>query len=358
MKRHNMLIPLALSLAIFSCSEKNNLEKNVISLNTSELKQVYNDKESIKLSLKLAPNTELDSVVYHLNDIRLGAVKGNEVLNAPLKGQKFGPYTLKGTAYANRESIDVSSHISILSSVVPQMINYTIVNTIPHDIKAYTQGLEFHNGILFESTGNGEGIGTGTKGISSVRQLNPKTGEVIKIKELPMEIFGEGCTILNNKLYQLTYKNNEAYIYNPETLEKTATIPYFKKMEGWGLCNDGQYLYMTDGSEKIYKLNPETFEKLDEVTIATPKSVIPQVNELEWVNGKIYANFYGQSAVAIIDPKTGAVEGVLDLSQLFDFVTKHPDLDVLNGIAYNAKSNTFFVTGKNWDKMFEIKLIK
>lgn len=358
MKRHNMLIPLALSLAIFSCSEKNNLEKNVISLNTTELKQVYNDKESIKLSLNLAPNTELDSVVYYLNDLRLGSSKGNEILTTPLKGQKFGQYILKGTAYANKESIDVTSRIAILSSVAPKLINYTIVNTLPHDIKAYTQGLEIHNGILYESTGNGEGIGTGTKGVSSIRQLDPKTGEVIKIKELPMEIFGEGCTIFNNKLYQLTYKNNEAYVYNPDTFEKIATIPYFKKMEGWGLCNDGQYLYMTDGSEKIYKLNPDTFEKIDEITVAAQREILVNINELEWVNGKIYANFYGKSGVAIIDPTTGSVEGIIDLSQLFDFVEKHPDLDVLNGIAYNAKTNTFFVTGKNWNKMFEIKIIE
>lgn len=358
MKRSNMLIPLALSLTIFSCSEKNNLEKNVISLNTSELKQVYTDAESIKLSLNLAPNTELDSVVYHINAIRLGAVKGNEILTVPLKGQKYGAYTLKGTAYLNQESKDVSSHISLLSSIAPQLVNYTIVNTIPHDKKAYTQGLEFHNGILFESTGNGEGVGTHSKGVSSVRQINPKTGEVIKIKELPMEIFGEGCTILNNKLYQLTYKNNEAYVYNPDTFEKIATIPYFKKTEGWGLCNDGQYLYMTDGSEKIYKLNPDTFEKLDEIVVANQKATFPNINELEWVKGKIYANFYGYNGVAIIDPTTGAVEGVIDLSQLYDFVDKHPDLDVLNGIAYNAKTDTFFVTGKNWDKMFEIKLLK
>ncbi len=358
MKRPNMLIPLALSLTIFSCSEKNNLEKNVISLNTSELKQVYNDKEAIKLSLNLAPNTELDSVVYYLNDLRLGASKGNDVFTAPLKGLKFGQYILKGTAYSNKESIDVSTRIAILSSVAPQLINYSIVNTIPHDIKAYTQGLELHQGILFESTGNGEGIGTGTKGVSSVRQLNPKTGEVMKIKELPMEIFGEGCTILNNKLYQLTYKNNEAYVYNPDTFEKIATIPYFQRMEGWGLCNDGTYLYMTDGSEKIYKLNPDTFEKVDEITVAAQREILVNINELEWVNGKIYANFYGKSGVAIIDPTTGSVEGIIDLSQLFDMVERHPDLDVLNGIAYNAKTNTFFVTGKNWNKMFEIKIIE
>ncbi|MBB1149468.1 MULTISPECIES: glutaminyl-peptide cyclotransferase [unclassified Myroides] len=358
MKRHNMLIPLALSLTIFSCSEKNNLQKNVISLNTSELKQVYNDKETIKLSLNLAPNTELDSVVYYLNDHRLGSSKANELVTAPLKGYKYGQYILKGTAYANKESIDVTTRVTLLSSVAPQLVNYSIVNTLPHDIKAYTQGLEFHNGILYESTGNGEGIGTGTKGVSSVRQINPKTGEVLKIKELPASIFGEGCTILNNKLYQLTYKNNEAYVYNPDTFEKIATLPYFQRMEGWGLCNDGTYLYMTDGSEKIYKLNPDTFEKVDEITVAAQREILVNINELEWVNGKIYANFYGKSGVAIINPTTGAVEGVIDLSQLYDMVEHHPDLDVLNGIAYNAKTNTFFVTGKNWNKMFEIKIIE
>lgn len=358
MKKHNMLIPLALSLALFSCSDNNNLQKNVISLNTTHLKQAYTDKEQVNLSLNLAPNTVLDSVTYTLGDIKLGVVTNNEVLHASLQNIPYNTYTLKGTAYKDGQSKEVSTSVQVLSAVVPQLINYEIVNTYPHDKKAYTQGLEFYNDILFESTGNGEGIGTGQRGTSSVRQVNYKTGVVNKIKELPESVFGEGCTVLNDKLYQLTYKNNEAYVYDPMTFEKLATIPYFKKTEGWGLCNDGEFLYMTDGSETIYKLKPDTFEVVKQINVATNRNILTGINELEWVNGKIYANFYGDPGIARINPKTGAIEGVMDFSQLYQMVEKHPDLDVLNGIAYNPKTNTFFVTGKNWDKMFEIKIIE
>ncbi len=358
MKKHNMLITLALTLTFFSCSDKNNLEKNVISLNTIALKQAYTDTEHLKLSLNLAENTALDSVVYSLNDIKLGTVKNNEVLDATLTNIPYGQYTINGIAYKDGKSKAVSTSMQLYSSSVPYLLDYEIVNTIPHDKTAYTQGLEFYNNILFESTGNGEGIGTGKRGKSSIRQIDDKTGNVNKIKELPESIFGEGCTILNGKLYQLTYKNNEAYIYDPMTFEKLATIPYTKPMEGWGLCNDGKYLYMTNGSEQILKLNPETFEIINTVTVATNKNILPNVNELEWVNGKIYANFYGDSGVARINPKTGAVEAVLDFSKLYGMVDKHPDMDVLNGIAYNPKTNTFFVTGKNWDKMFEIRILE
>ncbi len=359
----NLLIYFALGLTISGCSQEKNLDKNVISIDTSQLKQQYSTKESIKLALKTTPEAQLDSVVYHLNDKRLLSTTTNSVQEVTLKQQKLGKATLKATAYHQGQSKDFSTGIEILSPVTPSFVNYSIVNTYPHDINAYTQGLEFYDNVLFESTGNGEGGGTsqsggtGKKGVSSVRKVDPTTGKVLQINNLPSTIFGEGCTIFNGKLYQLTWQNNKGYIYDINTLEQTGSFDYFKKMEGWGLTNDGQYLYMSDGSNKIYKIDPITFEKVDEIQVYTNKSQISYINELEWVDGKIYANVYGENAIAIIDPATGAILQIVDFSELIHKTLYHEDRDVFNGIAYNKQNGTLFVTGKNWDKIFEVKLL-
>lgn len=365
MKKYNLLIALSLGIAFANCDNQKNLEKDVRSINTSQLKQLYKGNESLKLSLDITENTVIDSVAYFLNDKKIGTTANNNILDYDLKNEKFGKTQIKGIAYAGGNNKEVVSHIEIVSPVTPKFLKYKLVNTYPHDQEAYTQGLEFYNGILYESTGNGEGggtttngMGTGKKGVSSVRQVDYKTGKVIKAHNLPMEIFGEGCTVLNNKLYQLTYLNNEGFIYNPETLERESTFKYFKNMQGWGLCNDGQYLYMTDGSEKIYKVNPENFQQLDYINVYTNNSPIGNINEMEWVNGKIYANIYGENAVAVIDPKTGSVEAAIDFSDLLHKTTYHADRDVFNGIAYNPNTKTFFVTGKNWDKMFEVEIVE
>jgi len=358
MKKHNILAFLTLGVILTACDGDKKNENNSLSIDSSKLKQTYYINESLSIEVKNPNNIEVDSVVYFSNELKIGSQKDFKPFNYAFKNDKFGRKKIKAIAYSKGNQTETSIDVNLLSNVHPQILKYNVINTYPHDIKAYTQGLEFYNDFLYESTGNGEGVGTRTKGKSSVRKVNPQTGEVIKINELPDEIFGEGATILNNKLYQLTYLNNEAYVYNLESLEKEQTLPYFKEMQGWGLTNDGTNLYMTDGSDKIYKIDPITFQMIDYVVVSTPNGTIPSVNELEWVNGKIFANFYGQEAIAVINPENGIVEGVIDLSSLRNNVTKHADLDVLNGIAYNKKTDSYFVTGKNWDKMFEIRISK
>lgn len=353
MKNYKRLAFLSLAIAFTAC---NNEEKKEISINLENLKQTYTLNENLILELDNASAAGIDSVQYFFNETKIGSVKGNSTFTYNLADAKHGNHNIKAIGFAKDSNSETTIGIQVLSRVQPAIYSYTIVNTYPHDLKAYTQGLEFYGDILIESTGNGEGIGTRTKGKSSIRKVNPITGEVIKIKELDDAIFGEGATVLNDKIYQLTYKHNEGYVYNIETLEREKTIPYFKKMEGWGLTNDGKHLYMTDGTDRIYKIDPETFKMIDYAVVSTNRSTVPGVNELEWVNGEVFANFYGQDAIGIFNPKDGTVSGVVDLSDLKSKVTPHPDLDVLNGIAYNKKNDTFFVTGKNWDKMFEIKI--
>lgn len=358
MKKYKHLTLFALSFALLSCGNDKKNENSSISIDLSQLKQTYSLKEHITLQLKSDTNSGMDSVQYYLNDKKVGSVKANGVFTYNLSNEKHGLQTIKAVAYSKGSNEETITNINILSKVEPPIYTYTIINTYPHDIKAYTQGLEFYGDVLIESTGNGEGIGTGTKGKSSVRKVNPLTGEVLKINELDDAIFGEGATVVNNKIYQLTWKNNQAFVYNLETLEKEQTLPYFRNLDGWGLTNDGANLYMTDGSDRVYKVNPKDFSLVDYFVVSTNRGTVASVNELEWVNGEIYANFYGQDAIGIFSPVDGTVNGVVDLSDLKSKVTAHPDLDVLNGIAYNKKSNTFFVTGKNWDKMFEIKINK
>lgn len=355
MKKNNFLVFIALSLVFTACNDDKKNKNSDLTIDSTKLKQTYTVNESIPFVINNPENVAIDSVAYFSNDIKIGSSAGSNPFNYVLSKEKFGTKIFKAIIYAQGNSSESKVQINVFSDIEPTILKHEIINTYPHDIKAYTQGLEFYGDLLVESTGNGQGP-TGNKGKSSVRKVNPKTGEVIKINELSDDIFGEGATILNNKLYQLTYKNNEAYVYNLETLEKEQTLPYFQNMEGWGLTNDGTYLYMTDGSDRIYKIDPKTFKLIDYVVVSIPNGTVPSVNELEWVNRKIYANFYGQDAIAVIDPKTGAVEGILNLSDLKNNVTQHTDLDVLNGIAYNKKTNTYFVTGKNWDKMFELKI--
>jgi glutamine cyclotransferase len=357
MKKDKLFGFIILGSLLMNCNGSKNNKINSFSFNQKELKSQYTVKDGLKLQIDNTENKKIDSIVYFVNEKNVGSKKDNSAFEYKWNNEKLGYISIKAVVYSEGNQAETVSRVEMISGVQPKALSYKILNTYPHDIKAYTQGLEFYRDTLFESTGNGAGNGTGIKGISSLRKTDYKTGKVYKQVDLENAMFGEGITVLNNKVYQLTYREMTAFMYNADTFkrEKTFTYPR-KKMEGWGLTNDGTSLYMSDGSEKIWNINPETFKEMDYINIYLGQNKIKNVNELEWVNGKIYGNIYQKDAIARIDPKTGAVEAVLNLKDLKSKVTQHPDLDVLNGIAYNPKTKTFFVTGKNWDKMFEISI--
>jgi glutamine cyclotransferase len=355
MKNYNFLFIILLGISLANCGSKKKGENSIFTFDDSKLKQQYQPQESLELGILNTNSKEVDSVVYFNNDIKIGSKKGLDKLVFNLKDQKFGNQNLKAVVYFEGDNSEATMQIELVSNVTPKLLKYTIVNTYPHDTAAYTQGLEFYRDTLYEGTGNGIGT-SGKKGISSLRKTDYKTGKVYKKVELAEQYFGEGITILNNKVYQLTYQNNEGYVYNADTFKKEKTFQYPKQMEGWGLTTDGKFLYMTDSTETIHLLDPTTFKELNYINVYSLDSKVPSVNELEWINGKIYGNVYQKDAIAVINPKTGAVEGIINLADLEKKITKLTDTDVLNGIAYNPKTKTIFVTGKNWDKMFEIKV--
>ena len=230
----------------------------------------------------------------------------------------------------------------------PRNYTYRVVATHPHSTESYTQGLLFADGVMWEGTGN--------YGHSRLQRIDLETGAVKVVASLPRSEFGEGIALLNGKIYQLTWMENKAYLYDAATSKVLRTFTYTG--EGWGLTTDGERLYMSDGSEYIRILDPETFAEKGKIAVTYEGSPVRMVNELEWIDGRIWANVYLTDQLIIIHPETGRVEGVVDLRGLLSEEDVTATTDVLNGIAYDAATGRIFVTGKNWNKIFEIELIE
>lgn len=223
---------------------------------------------------------------------------------------------------------------------------YEVVHAWPHDPGAYTQGLIFHDGKLLESTGQ--------TGRSSLRRVEMETGKVLQKVDVQSPYFAEGMTLLNGKIYQLTWQHQLGFIYDAWTFEKIGEFHY--QGEGWGLANDGHSLILSDGSNRIRFLDPENFEVRRTIAVVAGKAQVNELNELEYVHGEIYANIWHADRIARIDPQTGSVAGWIDLTGILAAGQVTDEEAVLNGIAYDETSGRLFVTGKLWPKLFEIRV--
>ena len=230
----------------------------------------------------------------------------------------------------------------------PPVYGYEIVNTFPHDPDAFCQGLAFRDGFLYE--------GTGQYGRSTLRKVELETGRVKKFTALSPRLFGEGITFLGDNLVQLTWRAGVGFVFDGESFKRRSTFRYFG--EGWGVTTDGERLVMSDGSADLRFLDPKTFRVVQTVTVRSQGAAVDQLNELEYVEGEIYANRWGSDRIARISPKTGHVLGWIDLAGLLPR-SRHVSRDaVLNGIAYDPQEKRLFVTGKLWPKLFEIRLVR
>tara|TARA_B100001175_G_scaffold167218_1_gene141757 strand:+ start:135 stop:1169 length:1035 start_codon:yes stop_codon:yes gene_type:complete len=310
-------------------------------IQTNADKNVISNKDTLKLSLSNPSNKKIDSVNYVMNNSPVADIFS-------LQNSSLGEKMIKAEVFYDGKKEVALQKVIVVNGSTPKLYTYELLNTYPHDITSYTQGLEFYNGVLYESTGQ--------YGESKLRALDYKNDAILNNVNLSRSYFGEGLTVLNDKIYQLTWKEGRGLIYDVNTFEILGSFNYGQSKEGWGLCNDGRQLYKTDGSENIWILNAETLEEEGFVQAYTNKGRLINLNELEWVEGKIYANRYQKNGVAIINPINGAIEAVLDFKDLKNKVTNHPGLDVLNGMAYNPDTKTLFVTGKRWDKLFEVRI--
>ncbi len=254
---------------------------------------------------------------------------------------------LAATYYVLDRSAPASSGPPTTSTSTTPVYSYEVVGTYPHDTGAFTEGLVYYNGTLYESTG--------LNGDSSLRRENITTGQVIQIHNLPSQYFGEGIAIFGDEIVQLTYTTHIGFVYSLETFQPLGNFTF--PDQGWGLTYNGTQLIMSDGSDTLYFLNPQTFQRTGEVTVHDGSTQIDNLNSLDYINGSIFANVWLTNRIAVINASTGEVTAWLDLAGLQSLSGCHCDSnDVLNGIAYDASNHRLYVTGKDWPDVFQIRI--
>jgi glutamine cyclotransferase len=264
-----------------------------------------------------------------------------------LSSIKMGTRRMSLLIYSTNNDVEsILFNLKILPVSAPKPYKYKVVNEFPHDDNAYTQGLFYNEGFLYE--------GTGQKGYSSLRKVELETGKVVLQQSLDSKYFGEGICLHNGKIYQLTWENREGFIYDYQDFTQTGKFNY--NTEGWGIASDGTNLWMSDGTANLYKLNPNSMNVIGQIEVYTDQGAEQYINELEYIDGKIWANVYTKDYILIINPETGEVTGKIDLAGILNNKLRKQNTDVLNGIAFDKDKNRIFVTGKNWPKLFELKI--
>ena len=345
-------IVLSVFISSFSCSNKANRSRKPAVRITAESvhkKIVYGDDINIGISVKVKDG-ELKETNIFVDSVMLTSDKNAE-FTYTLKGYKnIGKHTLRAEAVKSDGVKGIYYKIfEVLSDVVPEKFGYDVVQTYPHNETSFTEGLEIHNGFIYESTGE--------NGKSFLYKNNLKTGQTVKSVKLADKYFGEGITIFDNRIFQLTYKTKVGFIYNLENMALVDSFR-FESAEGWGMTHDEKYLIMDDGTNVLTYIDPTTLKTVKKLQVYDDKDAVVYLNELEYSEGYIYANLWTTNLIVKIDPQTGKVLAKIDLEGILSMSNTDKQVDVLNGIAIDPVTKKMYVTGKLFPKLFEIKLVK
>jgi glutamine cyclotransferase len=310
--------------------------------------------EQVKLKLNF-PSTSLDSVVYSIDGEAFVTKTDTTSVIFDTKQFGYGDRSLSAKIYAEGKEDIAYSNVLVLP---PNAKNYAfeVVNEFPHDTKAYTQGLQFADGILYETTGAPEDLKS--EGVvTTLRKVNLKTGEIIKLVKPEEDFFGEGMTIVGDRIVFLTWMKNKGLFFDKNSFKKLGEFKYENSKEGWGITYDGTQLIKSDGTNRLFFLDAKIGKEMDSIQVFDENGKVDSINELEYIDGKVYANIYGKDIIVIIDPKTGVVEGRINLVGLYTEGRSSVNNE-LNGIAYDSVGKRLFVTGKLWPKLYEIKVVE
>ncbi len=360
------LIIVSISLVGFSCNGNSRADTatdikteikisektliKMISFEAPDDNQKYASGDEIGLRISLLGELVPDSIRVYLGGSHI-----HTMLKQPFEyginsaSSRLGRIPVKVIAYSgDKRPHTLTRFILIFSDIVPEILSYTLVNKYPHDKGAYTQGLLVHNGLFYESTGK--------EGRSSIREVEIESGVVKREHKLESKFFGEGLVLVKDKLYQLTWEHKTGFIYDLKTFNMERTIHY--DTQGWGLTINDDKIIMSDGTNKLYMLEPEYFTVISSIEVFDNKKAVYQLNELEYINGDLWANIYMTDLIAKIDPATGKVLAYLNLQNLLSETEKRKldSEEVLNGIAWDSENKRMFVTGKDWPYMFEIRI--
>lgn len=351
------LFPIALIflllVTVFSCSNKSNKRprKPVSSISVQPAKSNYSYGESISVEVKTTlRDGDLKTVQLYLDNQLIKETSELTFTVDDIKLDKVGSLTLEVKAEKTDGLKNSRTKIlSVNSDVVPQEMTYQVIQNYPHLITSYTQGLEFYKGDLYE--------GTGETGHSKLMKTDLNSGKALKSIDLDDKYFGEGITVLNDKIYQLTYHAQKGFVYNVSSFAVIDSFTY-SSPEGWGLTNDGTNLIMSDGTNVLTWINPNDFSVVKKMQVADNKGLMSYLNELEYIDGIIYVNIYTTNFIVKIDAESGKVLEKIDMSGLIDIYHRPQDrIDYLNGIAYNHENGKMYVTGKLYPRLFEVQFV-
>lgn len=348
------LFPVILLLLAIACSDTKEkpatkspiIKKKASKLVTPSINQQFKLGETINFEVAFKDeNQSADSITLELKQEQVTFNSSN--FSWSPEQPRVGKPRIKLTVHFNGKTETHYPKVIVLPEASPVRYTYRVINTFPHDPTAYTQGLFWHDGILWESTGK--------EGASTMRKVELQTGKPTQKIDLDPALFGEGAAIFQDNIYQLTWTSQKGFVYDQELKQKSV---FQYQTEGWGITNLEEHLIMSDGTENLYIMEPNGFTEIDRLQVYDNVGEVSDLNELENVNGKIYANVYGKEYIAVIDPTTGAVEATIDFEGIWTRDNSNSSLDyVLNGIAYDADGDRLFVTGKYWPNLFEVELL-
>jgi len=340
------------SLFISSC--KDEASASAFGFKLPEQSQRFGLGEEIKVELDVPKGAAIGGVSYLVDGKEVGTSADAKPFMLKTTGLAVGFKVISAIISSGNEKDTLSVNVELKSGLSPALYGYTIQKTHPHDTSSYTQGLEYHGGRLLESTGQ--------DGHSTLRWVNIATGKAEQRIDLEKQYFGEGATLVDDKVVMLTYKHNMGFIYDAKSFKQLGTFPYSTTRDGWGLCYDGKQLIMSDGTNRLYFMDKNTYKDEHAIDVYDNNGPVDSINEMEYIDGKIYANVYTKNYIVVIDPLSGIVEKKIDLSGLLPagYFTNDVDIanNVLNGIAWDAAGKRLFITGKKWPHLFEISLVQ
>ena len=354
MKITGKLLYLFLTTAIllYGCNNKGKEDSN-ISI-SPEAGTNYKAGDNIAMQAHFSPGLKPDSVVYLIDSVKVGSKKDSTALILKTDTIPLGPRVITAKVYQDGKSHEISTNIVLLAAKAPDEYTYKVLKVYPHDTSSYTEGLVYQDGYLYESAGNYK--------VSSLRKVDVTTGKVVKMIKLEPKYFAEGIALIGDKIVQLTYQEKVGFVYDKKTFKLLNTFTNNVGVEGWGMCFDGKKLYMDDKTNRIWFLDKDTYRQKGYIDVYDDKKAIDSVNELEYVNGKLYSNVYTTDTILMINPKTGAVLQRIDMKNLWPKANRPLEFDyqnnVLNGIAWDEKGKRLFVTGKKWPHLYQVQFVK
>lgn len=358
MKHKLILLLLPVALSLFRCG--NNSRQDISLTISPDAGAAFKTGDQVAVVVHYPADFKPDSIIYLLDSVKAGSSNNASAFSLKTDTMQMGPRLITARVYQGGKSQEISTNIVLMPARAPVEYTYKVIKTFPHDTSCFTEGLVYQDGFLYESGGGylDPPPGNEKASQSSLRKVDLLTGRVLQKIMVDPKVFAEGISIVGNKIIQLTYHEKIAYLYDKSTFKLLDTFASNLGVEGWGLCFDGSKLYMDDSTNRIFFLDKNTYRQIGYIDVYDNKGPVNEVNELEYIDGKLYANIWKTDLIIVIDPKTGAVLEKIDLKNLYPEAKRNPNADVLNGIAYDPQGKRIFITGKKWPHLYQVEFIK